>query len=70
MKFLAAEVNWLVRPCARHRGVSIEVFDPDEFLRHVSDHLVVGDQPIGRNIIEKMFTTPGSEGWDSWDASD
>jgi hypothetical protein len=23
--------------------------------------------PIDRHIIEKMFTAPGSEGWDSWD---
>jgi hypothetical protein len=23
--------------------------------------------PIDRDIIEKMFTRPGSEGWDSWD---
>jgi hypothetical protein len=23
--------------------------------------------PIDRNLIEKLFTAPGSESWDSWD---
>lgn len=54
MKFLPADVNRLVRPCARHRGASIEVFDRDEFLRRVGDHLVVSEQESER-ITQAVF---------------
>ena len=41
MRFLPADVSSLVRPCARHRAAATEVFDRDEFLRRVGEHLVV-----------------------------
>ena len=49
MRFLPADVSRLVRPCARHRGASAELFDRDEFLRRVGDHLVVSKQESERN---------------------
>jgi osmotically-inducible protein OsmY/uncharacterized protein (DUF2267 family) len=54
MQFLPADVSRLVRPCARHRGASVEVFDRDEFLRRVGDHLVVSQQESER-ITRAVF---------------
>jgi osmotically-inducible protein OsmY/uncharacterized protein (DUF2267 family) len=54
MKFLPADVSRLVRPCARHRAAPIEVFDRDEFLRRVADHLVVSPQESER-ITRAVF---------------
>jgi hypothetical protein len=48
MKFLPADVSRLVRPCARHRGAPIELFDREEFLHRVGDHLVVSEQESER----------------------
>ena len=48
MKFLPADVSRLVRPCARHRSAPADVFDRDEFLRRVGDHLVVSTQEAER----------------------
>ena len=44
MRFLPAEVSSLIRPCARHRGAPTGVFDRNEFLHRVGDHLVVSAQ--------------------------
>jgi osmotically-inducible protein OsmY len=54
MRFLPADVSRLVRPCARHRGASVEVFDRDEFLRRVGEHLVVSHQESER-ITRAVF---------------
>lgn len=54
MKFLPADVSRLVRPCARHRGAPPEIFDRDEFLRRVGDHLVVSQQESER-ITRAVF---------------
>ena len=54
MKFLPADVSRLVLPCARHRGAPAEVFDRDEFLRRVGDHLVVSEQESER-ITRAVF---------------
>ena len=54
MKFLPADVSKLVRPCARHRGVPVEIFDRDEFLRRVAGHLVVSQQESER-IVRAVF---------------
>jgi osmotically-inducible protein OsmY len=54
MQFLPADVSRLVRPCARHRGASTDVFDRVEFLRRVGDHLVVSDQESER-ITRAVF---------------
>jgi osmotically-inducible protein OsmY/uncharacterized protein (DUF2267 family) len=48
MKFLPGEVSRLVRPCARHRRAPVEVFDREEFLRRVGDHLIVSEQESER----------------------
>ncbi len=48
MKSLPADVSTLVRPCARHRGAPVEIFDRGEFLRRVGDHLVVSQQESER----------------------
>jgi uncharacterized protein (DUF2267 family) len=54
MTFLPADVSRLVRPCARHRGAPPEVFDRNEFLRRVGDHLVVSGQESER-ITRAVF---------------
>jgi osmotically-inducible protein OsmY/uncharacterized protein (DUF2267 family) len=57
MKFLPADVSSLVHPCARHRGAPADVFDRDEFLRRVGDHLVVSAQEaerITRSVFEAV----------------
>lgn len=54
MRFLPAEVSSLVRPCARHRGAPAEIFDRNEFLRRVGDHLVVSQQESER-ITRAVF---------------
>lgn len=54
MSHLPADVSRLVRRCARHRGASVEVFDRDEFLRRVGDHLVVSVQESER-ITRAVF---------------
>jgi osmotically-inducible protein OsmY/uncharacterized protein (DUF2267 family) len=56
MRYLPADVSRLVRPCARHRGAAVEVFDRDEFLRRVGDHLVVSVQESER-ITRAVFQT-------------
>jgi osmotically-inducible protein OsmY/uncharacterized protein (DUF2267 family) len=48
MTFLPGDVSRLVRPCARHRKAPTEVFDRDEFLRRVGEHLVVSEQESER----------------------
>jgi uncharacterized protein (DUF2267 family) len=47
-RFLPGDVSSLVRPCARHREVPIEIFDRQEFLRRVGEHLVVSEQESER----------------------
>ena len=54
MKFLPADVSGLIRPCARHRAATADVFDRDEFLRRVGDHLVVSTQEAER-ITRAVF---------------
>jgi osmotically-inducible protein OsmY/uncharacterized protein (DUF2267 family) len=56
MRYLPADVSRLVRACARHRGAAVEVFDRDEFLRRVGDHLVVSVQESER-ITRAVFQT-------------
>jgi osmotically-inducible protein OsmY/uncharacterized protein (DUF2267 family) len=47
-KFLPGDVSRLVRPCARHREAPAEIFDREEFLRRVGEHLVVSEQESER----------------------
>ena len=54
MRFLPADVSGLIRPCARHREAPPEVFNRDEFLRRISDHLVVSAQEAER-ITRAVF---------------
>jgi osmotically-inducible protein OsmY/uncharacterized protein (DUF2267 family) len=54
VRHLPADVSRLVRPCARHRGAPVEVFDRHEFLRRVGDHLVVSEQESER-ITRAVF---------------
>ena len=54
MKFLPAEVSGLIRPCARHRGTAADVFDRDDFLRRVADHLVIS-APEAERIARAVF---------------
>ena len=54
MRFLPADVSRLVRPCARHRGAPAEIFDRNEFLRRVGDHLIVSVQESER-ITRAVF---------------
>ena len=49
-----ADVSGLIHPCARHRGKSADVFDRDEFLGRVGDHLVVSAQEAER-ITRAVF---------------
>jgi osmotically-inducible protein OsmY len=54
MRFLPADVSRLVRPCARHRGAVAGVFDRNEFLRRVGEHLVVST-PEAERITRAVF---------------
>jgi osmotically-inducible protein OsmY/uncharacterized protein (DUF2267 family) len=47
-RFLPGDVSRLVRPCARHREAPAEIFDREEFLRRVGEHLVVSEQESER----------------------
>jgi uncharacterized protein (DUF2267 family) len=47
-KLLPGDVSRLVRPCARHREAPAEIFDREEFLRRVGEHLVVSEQESER----------------------
>jgi uncharacterized protein (DUF2267 family) len=54
MKFLPADVSRLIRPCARHREAPADVFDRNEFLRRVGEHLIVSAQEAER-ITRAVF---------------
>lgn len=54
IRLLPANVSSFVRPCARHRRAPPDVFDRNEFLRRVGEHLVVGEQESER-ITRAVF---------------